>query len=182
MKCLRLSLPLVCLVIAACNSVTGLDAEHSPLNTQERALVRTQSVKAIEAKEWSDAWDQEVHAGAERARLEDIALGALKDDSGSAESMFEELLRKWGPLSAPSRAAVDTLVIDAVAKRDWSRAMEIEIVAADDPPKAGDPAERVTYSKAWELFRAAPPNKASDLREMIQDARDDAREALETDK
>ncbi len=170
----RLTILFTLVVFAACSGVTSLDEEHNALNARERTLVRSQADKALEAGEWSEAWDQEVHAGGDRARLESIALAALKDDSGSAESMFAELRRKWGPLSGGSRAALDTLVVDAVAERDWKRAMEIEITSADDPPKAGDDAERVTFSKAWALFGEAPPNKASDLREMIQDARDDA--------
>ncbi len=179
MNGLRFALLLSVVALGACATVTSLDEEHAALNSQERTLVREQAAKAIEAGEWEAAWDQEVHAGADRDRLEDIAFGALKDESGYAESMYAELRRKWGPLSARSRAAIDTLVVDTVAERNWERAMDIEIMTADDPPKPGDPVERTTLSKAWALYRAAPPNKASDLREMIQDARD---EALESDE
>lgn len=112
---------------------------------------------------WAAAWDQEVQAGADRTRLARIAVGALQAQDSDAEEMFKALVRKWGALEPAQRGAVSVQVEAAIAKGDWERALELEIVTADDAP---------AYSRAWALYERAPARQGADLLAEIQAARE----------
>ncbi len=165
---LRLQQPAVavlCLVLGACSSIRSLDEDPLPLSASEKAHVGTQVDKALEKRRWETAWNQAVDAGADRGRLETIALGALQDDDGAAEDMLEALVGKWGGLTPTARGRVQALVKAALVEDDWGRAVEIEILAAEDAP---------TYQAAWDLYSGAPPRRAESLLEAITGARGDA--------
>ena len=57
--------------------------------------------------------------------------------------------------------------LEARSEGRWSRAMDLELRAADDPP---------TFQRAWALYQAAPPEFAPDLLDEIKDARADLSE------
>ncbi len=164
----RPALLLLTLLLAGCSGVDGLSADAPRLSDAERESVQVQVEKALEQKRFNLAWNQEVKAGADRGRLERIALEALRARSGHAEDMFSALREKHGALSADSRKAV-TLQREAAQREGrWSRALEIEMLTADDPP---------AYSAAWSVYRDAPPDVAPDLLTTITDARSDHEES-----
>jgi len=158
----RLAVTALFLALAACAGVRGLDEDPLPLSTDERARVGRQVDKALEERRWTTAWNQAVDAGADRARLEGVALAALKDDDGAAEDMFEALLAKWGGLTPDARGRVTELVQQALRDRHWERAVEMELLTAEDAP---------AYAAAWALYDDAPPNKAEDVLQAITEAR-----------
>ena len=164
----RFAVPACCLILGACASVRGLDGDPLPLSAAEKARVSKQVDNALETRKWDAAWNQAVDAGADRSRLETVALAALADDDGVAEDMFEALIGKWGGLTPAARGRVSELVEARIDKRDWDRAIELELLTAEDAP---------TYAAAWALYDRAPPNKAPDVLEAIGEARSDREKA-----
>lgn len=158
----RLAVPALFLTLAACSGVSGLDEEPMALSSVEKARVDGQVSKALEARRWTAAWNQAVDGGASRERFESIAVSALADDDGDAADMLEALRAKWGGLTPAARGRVDELVQEELRRRDWERAVEIELLAADDAP---------AYEAAWALYEDAPPHKAHDLLQAIDEAR-----------
>jgi endonuclease YncB( thermonuclease family) len=152
------------LVALGCARVAPIDdaGKGAPLAPQEKTAVREQVAKAQGAGEWTAAWNQEIAAGGDRATLEMIAVKALEDDSGAAKDMFREL-RAHGPLGEEARAMLRAAVQRAEGKDRWSRAMDLAIGAAEDPPE---------FAGAWELYRRAPPDEAPALLEQIRKARE----------
>jgi hypothetical protein len=148
--------------LCACSGLAGIDEPAAPLAAGERALVRAQVDAAVEAGHYRDAWDQEIAAGAERARLEAIALAALEAHSRHAGDMFGALREKWGPLAAERRALVSAHVTTAIGLGKWGHALATELRTADDPP---------TFSRAWALYRRAPAERAEELLQDIVEAR-----------
>ena len=160
---------LLFLVASACTDLAALDGGGTapPLAGAEQEAVREQVEKALAEKRFKTAWNQEVAAGADRARLEAIALAALEAQSGHADDMFVALRAKHETLSNGARARVDALVTTARQEGSWSRALELELMTADDP---GD------FARAWSVYRAAPTGVAPGLLEAIQEAKADAAE------
>ena len=151
---------------AGCAGIGELgEAGSSPtLSPSEQSAVRGQVSQAISARRWKVAWNQEIEAGADRTRLQDIALQALADRSRHAGDMLAALRERYGALSAAARAQVDNLVSRAKEEGRWTRAMELELLSADDPP---------SFSRAWALYQGAPVELAPGLLEAIQEARED---------
>lgn len=140
----------------------GLSADAPKLSDAERDDVRAQVEKALAQGRYNLAWNQEAQAGADRARLEAVAIEALRARSRHAPSMFEELRETHGGLTDDARTKV-TLQTDAAREAGrWMRAVQIEIMTADDPP---------AYRRAWALYRDAPPDQAPDLLAAITDAK-----------
>jgi hypothetical protein len=165
----RLAVLPLALLVAGCSKVTALDgASRGTLSDTERQDVRRQSDQARAKREWGAAWEQEVEAGQDRARLEAIALDAIADDSGSGRDMLVEIRTKWGGLSEGSRARAASLVATAEKERRWSDAVQIALDTAADPP---------TFAAAWEVYRRAPADEAPDVLKEIQDARKEWSEA-----
>ncbi len=156
---------------SACSGISGLDEPAAELSTSERATVREQVDAAVEAKTYRAAWDQEVTAGADRTRLERVALAALENHSRHAPDMFEALREKWGALQPAAREQVSTWTAAAQQREEWGRALELELITADDPP---------AFTRAFAVYKAAPPLFAPDLLEEIQDARADHEEQAKT--
>ena len=171
----RLLLAAVCAVaVAACSGIEGIDAGSSgpSLSASETSAVRGQVDRAVAARRWKVAWNQEIAAGADRERLEAIAVAALGDRSSHAGDMLRALRARWGDLGATGRGQVDQWVSQAQADGRWSRALTLELLAADDPP---------TFTRAWAVYQAAPPEFAPDLLDDIQDARSEHEESAGTD-
>jgi hypothetical protein len=156
------------LALGACSGLKDVGEGPLTLSDSEKERVRARVDRDLAdakgRKDWAAAWNQEVGAGSDRDRLEGFALGALEAADGDAEDMFAALRKKWGPLGAASRRRVEALVEDAIAKKDWERALEIEILTADDPP---------TYARAFALYERCPAREAEDLLEAIDEARKD---------
>ena len=157
------------LLLGACSGIEAIDAGSSgpSLSGSEQQTVRGQVDKAVAAGRWKVAWNQEIEAGADRERLEKIAVGALGDRSRHAGDMLTALRERWGNLSPDGRRQVESWVAEARSEGRWSRAMDLELLAADDPP---------TFQRAWALYQAAPPEFAPDLLDEIKDARADLSE------
>lgn len=154
------------LIASACTDLAALDGggDATPLAGAEQQAVREQVEKALAEKRYKVAWNQEVAAGADRARLESIALAALEAQSGHADDMFTALQAKHGSLSSSARGRVDGLVRVARQGGSWGRALDIELLTADDPG---------TFARAWNLYRAAPTSSAPGLLETIREAQSD---------
>ena len=153
------------LLAAGCSGVTELSTRTRPLSGGETQAVRTKSDEMVAAKKFADAWDQEVQAGADRGRLEAIALASLEADTGPYEDMVEELRKKHGGLTPAGQAKVKRVAEAAEGKGDWKRACDVLLVTADDAPD---------YKAAWDLYaRATGQNlkHAPDVLERIQKAR-----------
>jgi len=145
-----------------------LEGSHTGPAPSEQDAIRHQVAQAVAAGRYKAAWNQEIEAGAERARLEAVALAALAHDSGQAEAMFAALRAKWGNLGPSSRARVEALVAEAKGLGKWTQALRLELKTADDPP---------AYKLAWALYASAPVDRASALLGDIKDAQADAKEA-----
>lgn len=156
------SVLLVAALLAGCSGVDDLSGGRPKLTDSERDDVRVQVEKALQRKRFNLAWNQEVQAGADRARLETIALGALRARSRHAGDMFAALRERHGGLSEDARAAVGLQTAAAVAAGRWHRAVAIELMTAEDPP---------AYRGAWAVYRDAPPDRAPALLEAITDAK-----------
>jgi len=160
------------LLLGACSSLSSLEdgsgGDVAPLAASEAEAVRAQSEKALAEQRFKTAWNHEVAAGADRARLERIALGALAARSAHADDMFVALRKKHGALSSGAREGVRRLVSEARAREDWRRALAIELLTADDPP---------AYTGGWALYREAPADRATALLETLQAAKTDAKQA-----
>lgn len=149
---------------SACSQVAQVKDGPSTLSPAEAGAVRAKAHEAEAQKSWKVAWNSEIEAGAARERLEEIALGALADDDGDAAGMLKEIRRKWSGLTPPSEARLRALSADAVKTGKWKRAAEIEIAGAADAPE---------FRRAWDVYRAAPPEPALDVLDQIQRARAD---------
>jgi hypothetical protein len=162
----RLALPalLALLSSAACSGVRAPTGPTRPLAPDEVRIVRQKSAMAVEQKQWGVAWDQEIEAGSDRGRLEDIALAAMAADSGPYEDMLAELKKKWGGLSAGGQTRASALAAEAEGRKDWSLAADILILTANDAPE---------YKAAWDLYGRAPVKKAGVVLDKIQSARRD---------
>lgn len=158
----------IALALAGCSGVTDLEKPQPPLQGNEPAAVRRKVDEAVQAKKFSDAWDLEARAGTDRARLENIAMTSLEADSGPYEDMIAQLRKKFGGLSPTARARVDAATSAAESNRKWTRAVEIQIDAADDPP---------AFKGAWAVYDRTPPKDALAVLEAITKARDDLKEA-----
>ena len=168
----RLTILLLLVAVGSgCSGISALDATGDAqtagapgLSQGEQAAVRSQVSRAVDAGRWKIAWNQEVEAGADRAALERIALGALHDDSRHAEDMLTALRERWGALSSDGRAQVSGWVVEATAEGRWRRALGLELLSADDPP---------AFTRAWALYQGAPVELAPELLDDIQGARED---------
>ncbi|MDJ0521288.1 MAG: hypothetical protein QNJ90_04365 [Planctomycetota bacterium] len=162
------------LLAPGCTDLAALDSEADgpALAPSEQDAVREQGDKALADGRFKTAWNHEVAAGADRARLERIALAALEAQSGQAEDMFVALREKHGALSNGARSRVDGMVDAARQRGSWSRALELELMTADDPP---------TFTRAWAVYRGAPVERAPSLLETLQEAKADATATEEGD-
>ena len=164
----RFAVPACCLILGACASLRGLDEDPLPLSAAEKARVGTKVDEAVVEREWDAAWNQAVDLGADRSRLEAVALAALADDDGVAQDMFEALIGKWGGLTPAGRGRVKTLVEASIDERDWDRAVEVELLTAEDAP---------TYAAAWAVYDRAPPQDAVSALAAIGEARSEQEKA-----
>lgn len=149
--------------LAACTSVADLGRPSRPLLGDEPVLVRNKSDEALKQERWADAWNLEKEAGADRARLEEIALVTLEHEHSDAADMFQRLREKFGGISEGAKQRVADLTQKAIAGREWKRAAEIQILAADDPP---------TYKGAWDVYVQTPVSENLAILMRIQKARD----------
>lgn len=149
-------------LLGACSGVDSLGGDAPRFSDAEREDVRVQVDKALEEKRYNLAWNQERQAGADRTRLETIAVEALRDRSRHAGPMFDELRKAHSGLSADARAQVTRQTEAATRQNLWLRAVEIELLSADDPPD---------YRRAWAIYRQAPADQGSDLLEAITAAK-----------
>jgi len=152
---------------SACAKIRSISDGPRRIEPSERSRVEAQVENAIRDEEWAAAWNQLIDLGAPRDRMEDVALRALEADAGQAEDMLAALTAKWGGLSDAARLRGRKLAERAEKEGDWERAVEIEILLAEDAPH---------YHRAWEIYDRAPPTKAPQLLELIADARDEAAE------
>ena len=152
------------LTLAACSGVKSLSEAREPLQGNEPAAVRRTSDAALKEERFSDAWNLEAAAGEDRARLEGVALASLEAERGPYEDMFAELRAKFGGLSPAARARVYALVVKRLGERRWTDDVEIELLAAEDPP---------TFKAAWAVYERTPPKDALAVLETIQEARKD---------
>lgn len=161
------------LALGACSSVGAIDAPRRPLAGTEPTTVRAKADEAVAKEDFSAAWNHELHAGADRGRLETIFLAALADDDGDAGEMFAQLRKAFGGLTPDGQAKVDAVASRAEAETPprWKRSVEVHLLTAKDPPE---------FSAAWDVYRRAPPDDALDILEAIQDARKEHEEAAAT--
>lgn len=153
--------------LGACSGISSLEGPGASPAPSEQEAIRHQVERALGEGRYKTAWNQEIEAGADRARLETIALSALAENSAHAADMFTALREKWGQLSAPGRKRVDELIAAAKSADKWIRALSLELDTADDPP---------AYLRAWSLYAAAPVARAPALLEGLQAAQAAARE------
>lgn len=163
-------LPLTLLLAVGCSSVASLDTRGPDFTDAERSSVRGQVDKALAEGRYNVAWNQEVTAGGDRDRLEQIALAAQEARSGHAPGMFEALRERHGALQAEARRTVSARAEAAQRAGLWMRAVQIELTTADDPP---------AYTQAWAVYRAAPPDQAPEVLKAITDAKQAATESDE---
>ena len=64
-----------------------------------------------------------------------------------------------------ARSRVEGLVARARESSAWSRALEVELMTADDPPE---------FTRAWAVYRAAPLERAPALLETLKEAKAEA--------
>ena len=164
---LCLGLALGACLLGGCSGIRSLDGPGASPAPSEQEAIRHQVDLALGEGRYKTAWNQEIEAGAERVRLEAIALAALADSSAHAADMFVALRKKWGSLSAPVRKRVDQLIAEAKSAAKWTRALKLELDTADDPP---------AFQRAWALYASAPVDWAPTLLEELQDAQADANE------
>jgi hypothetical protein len=150
------------LLLASCSGVREPTGPSRPLAPGETQVVRKKSAEAVAQKEWAVAWDQEVEAGADRARLEEITLSAMAADSGPYEDMVAALQKKFGGFTDAALARATALAHEFEGKGDFSRAVDIQLLIANDPPE---------YKAAWDLYGRAPVKKAGAVVDAIQKAR-----------
>lgn len=151
---MRRRMPLVLALAAllpACAGVSDLGKAPDPFTGAEGAAVRKKADAAVAAKKFGDAWNLEAQSGTDRARLEAVALASLEADEGPYEGMFEQLRKKFGGLSPEGRARVTALSGKEMGVKHWTRAADIELVAADAPPE---------YPGAWAVYEKTPPDEA----------------------
>lgn len=159
---------LLALAFCACSRVGAIDAPRRPLAGPEPQTVRQKSEEALATKDYAAAWNHELHAGADRARLETVFLAALAADERDAEDMIGQLRQAHGGLTPDAQAKVKQISDAAADRKEWTRAAEIHLVAASDAPE---------FSAAWDVYRRAPPKDALDVLETIQEARKEHEEA-----
>ena len=165
-RLLPLSTVALLALAAGCSGVRELSSPSRPLSASESQTVRAKSDELKAQKKWTDAWDQEVQAGADRGRLEGIALASLEADDGPFEDMLEQLRKKFGGLTDGGKAKVREIATAAEGKSDWKRAADVWIATADDAPE---------YKAAFDLYaRATGTNVkyAPDVLKRIQNARE----------
>lgn len=159
-------LALLSLVGDGCSDLSALDggggggAAVVPTATAQEAI-RGQAEKALDEGRYKMAWNLEVDAGGDRARLEAVALAALEGRSRHVGDMFAALRTKHGALAAGPRGRVDGLVAAARDAGRWSRALEMELFTADDPGN---------FSRAWAVYRQVPAEQSAALLPLLQDA------------
>ena len=163
--------------LPGCSGVSGLDEEQPVLPPSDQARVRSQSERAFEEGAWAVAWDEAVRSAAPQEKLETIAIEAMAPrdpvrtpaSPGPAASMFDALRAKYGRLTPAARAQVTERSRAYGEANRWTEAVELELVAADDPPE---------FAGAWTVYAAAPVWKVTALRELIEDAREAHAEKL----
>jgi len=100
--------------------VQDLSTRSRPLSAGESQAVRTKSDELLPRKKWSDSWNQEAAAGADRGRLEAIALASLAADfgplRGHARAAPEEVRR----LSDAGKAKVHSIADSAEGRASGS--------------------------------------------------------------
>ena len=163
---------LLLLLAAACSAPRALDEAPMDLSPDEATAVRGRVEEAIGQGDYVPAWNQAVDVGADRATFERIALGALEGRDAAAEDMLRALREKWGGLTPEGRRRVEALSAEALRGGTVQRAVQIEILAADDPPR---------YSGAWRIYREVPENRAPAVLEAIREAREEHAERLAED-
>ena len=132
----------------------------------------SKSNEAFQKGQWKSAWDEAVRAGASREQLEQIAIETFAPqdpvrtpaDPSTAADMFGALRGKYGALTAAARSRIVARRDEYVAAHRWMQALELELGAADDPPK---------YAGAWKVYEASPPWKSSAIADRIEEARTD---------
>jgi hypothetical protein len=154
--------PPLLLLLAACSSPRALDEAPMDLSPEEGAAVMERVEQGIEQGSFVSAWNQAVDVGAGRETFERIALAALEERDAAAEEMLRAVRDKWGGLTPEGRQRVDRLSAEALRDGTVQRAVQIEILAADDAP---------AFSGAWRLYREVPQNRAPSVLEAIRDAR-----------
>jgi len=159
---------LLALLFGACSGVGAIDAPRRPLAGSEPQTVRQKSEEALSKKDYATAWNHELHAGADRSRLEAIFLAALAADDGDAEDMIGQLRQAHGGLTPEAQAKVKETATAAEGRGEWTTSAEIHLLAASDPPE---------FSAAWDVYRRAPPKDALAVLETIQEARKEHEEA-----
>lgn len=163
----RVLVPGWVLVLAACSQVEAIDAPRRPLEGREPDVVRRKSDESAAAKDFASAWNHELHAGADRSRLEGIALSALEADAPGVADMLEQLRKAHGGLTEDARRRVAATAASLEAQARWTRSAEVHLLTADDPP---------AYGAAWDVYVRAPPKDALRILEKIQSARKDFEE------
>jgi hypothetical protein len=161
------------LATASCSGVSEIRSAPRNLGGDEPQRVRKKADQALAEAKYAVAWDTEAEAGADRDRLEAIMLASLSAGRGPYEAMLAELRRKFGGLSPGARARVDALAREREAAGRWTDAVDVQIVAADDPP---------AFAAAWGVHERAPPRDALAVLQRIQDARDEHAKASEPAK
>ena len=159
--CALLSLAL----FTACSGVRELSGSPRSLSGTESQAVRRKSDELRAQKKWAEAWDQEVEAGGDRARLEAITIASLDADEGPFEEMLAQLRKKFGGLTDGGKASATEIATRAEGKNDWKRAADVLLATAEDAPD---------YKAAFDLYaRATGTNvkHAPAILEKIQAAR-----------
>lgn len=160
----RLAAALSLLVpLAACSGVASLSTSR-PLvsDSGEVSAVHAKVDQAVKEKRFADAWDLEAASGKDRARLETIAIASLAADEGPYEAMLKELIGEFHGLSPQARSRVGAESKKAMEAKNWDRAAEIEIAAAEDAP---------AYKAAFAVYELTPPTDALSVLTQIDTAR-----------
>ena len=159
------------LALAACSSVAELSGPEKRPPADATAALRRKADEGLKEGRYADAWDLEAQAGTDRARLEAIAMGSLEAEKGPYEEMLKELRKKFGGLTPEARGRIDALAKKREDAGKWKDAAELQIIAADDPPK---------FAAAWAVYEKTPVKHALAVYEKIEKARKDFEEEQRT--
>lgn len=159
----------VLLLLAGCAGVDDLKApraaagaEPATAHRAEEGALRRKADAALAERRYADAWNLEAAAGTDADRLASIAVASLEADQGPYEDMFAALIARFSKLPTAARARVEAVGRAAEAEGDWSRAVEVALVTAEDAP---------AYAAAWAVYERAPTKEALDLYRAVEKAR-----------
>lgn len=161
---------LVLLLGAGACSIRSLDEPRAELSEQERSRVAGQVESALADEEWEVAWNQAVDGGLDRARLEAVALATLRARDARGEAMVEELREAYGGLTEEGAREAAVIAEALSGEGQWKWSARVLVWTAADAP---------AYRRAWDLYDQAPAKKASDVLEVILEAREAADEESE---